>query len=147
MTKVFFPRSMGDYRREMAESVRQVIKENFIAGVKTYVGEEPPLAAPDLLPPPKIETIFLDIYHGQVDEEIMMAISDDFGIASVQIILRDEKGNVIEGGQADPFCESPDCWSDVTTVPVPSGTHVIVRAAATDCLGGVGVCSAGKTIP
>ena len=35
----------------------------------------------------------------------------------------------------------------VITVPVPSGTHVIVRAAAIDCLGSVGVCSAGKTTP
>jgi len=146
MTKVFFAEHILAYRREMAETVRQVIRENYVAGVKTYIGAEPFLAQADLLPPPEIETIFLDCYEGHPDDQVMMAIADDFGIISVYVAIKDDIGNVIESGGADAFGAGSQCWSYTATVPVPAGTHVIVLAAATDCLGGVGALRASKTV-
>ena len=146
MTKVYFASSVLDYRQDMAETVRQVIQEKFIAGVKTFTSRDPLLSGPDLLPPPRIEVIELNFYQGQVDDEIMLWISSDFGLARVGVVIMDEQGNVIERGEAEPFSESAEYWSYVAEVPVPSGTFVIVQAAAIDCLGGVGVLRTVGTI-
>jgi hypothetical protein len=130
----------------MAETVRQLIRENFIAGVKTFTSPDPLLSGPDLLPPPRIEVIELNFYQGQVDDEIMLWVSSDFGLADVGVVILDERGNVIERGEANPFPESDECWSSVAEVPLPSGTFVTVQAAAIDCLGGVGTLKTAGTI-
>jgi len=141
MTKVFLSASVLKYRKEMAEAVSQTIKESFIQGVKTYRGEESPLAHPDLLPPPKIEIIELSCYQGKPGDLILLATSEDFGIWNVHIVIRDEAGNVVESGDAAPFEDAPDCWDYMTTTSVPAGTHVTVSAAATDQLLNVGVAN------
>jgi len=115
--------------------------------VNLHTGAEPPLAQADLLPPPRIEAIALDFYQGKVGDEVMLAISDDFGLVSVYVVIQDERGNLIESGNADAFEAGSACWSYIATVPVESGTRVIVHAAATDCLGGVGALRTGTTIP
>ena len=146
MTKVFLSESVLKYRREMAEAVSQTIKGSFIDGVKTYRGEEPPLAHLDLLPPPKIEIIELSCYQGKPDDLIFLATSNDFGIWNVHIVVRDEAGNVIESGDAAPFEDAPDCWDYMVTVSVPAGTHVTVCAAATDQFWNVGTARMVGTV-
>lgn len=146
MTKVILSESVLKYRREMAEALSQTIKESFIEGVKTFRGEEPPLAHPDLLPPPQIEVIELSCYQGKPGDLIFLATSDDFGLWNLHVVIRDEAGNVLESGDAAPFEDSPDCWDYMATVPVPAGTRVTVSAAATDQFWNVGAACVAATI-
>ena len=74
MTKVLCDESVFDYQREMAETVREVIRSQYIAGVKVWNSGEPPLAHTDLLPPPMIEAIGLMVYEGKVDDLIFVAV-------------------------------------------------------------------------
>jgi hypothetical protein len=147
MTKVILSPSLRDYRREIAEIVRQTVKENYIAGVKTFYSRERFPAQVDLLPPPKIEMIEVTTYKGQVDDLILFATSDDFGMANLHVVIQDDQGNLIESGDAAQFDDSPDCWDYMATASVPSGTSVIISAVATDCLWGVGSLSTRMRIP
>ena len=137
MTKVILTESVLSYRREMAEAVSDTIKANFIDGVKTFVTEERFLTtSPELLPPPKIEVIDLTSYQGKIGDPIF-----------IHLVIRDDKGNVIESGNAAPFDDAPDCWDYIATADVPSGTSVIVYATATDALWGMGALRTTGTIP
>ena len=147
MTKVILTGFLLAYRKAMPKIVSRLIRESFIDGLKVWSPSEPPLARPNLLPPPWIEAIELRFYQGQTDNMIVMAISDDFGVGNVHVILRDEAGKQIESGNAVPDPEYSGCWTYLTTTCVPSGTAVTVQAAATDRLGGVGVGRATRTIP
>lgn len=138
MTKIYFANSILDYRQDMAETVRQLIRENYIGGVKPFIGDDPRLSQPDLLAPPRVEAIELHFYQGQVDDQVMLWVTSDFGLACVSVAILDEQGNVIERGEADPFPDSDEYWSYVAQVAVPAGTSVIVQAAAIDCLGAAG---------
>ena len=131
----------------MAEIVRQTVKENYIAGVKTFYSRERFPVQVDFLPPPKIEMIEATTYKGQVDDMILFATSDDFGMTNLHVVIQDDQGNLIESGDASQFNDCSDCWDYMTTASVPSGTSVIVSAVATDCLWGVGSLSTKMTIP
>jgi hypothetical protein len=147
MTKVRLSESVLNYRREMAEAVSQTIKASFIHGVKNFISPQPSWVDKHFLPPPKIEVIELTCYTGKIDDPIFLATSADFGISNIQVVIWDDKGNVIESGDAAPFEDDPDCWDYLARVPVPSGTRVTVYAAATDPLWGVGAASQDRTIP
>jgi hypothetical protein len=147
MTKVILSESVLNYRREMAEAVSDTIKASFIDGVKTFVTEERLLTSPELLPSPKIEVIELTNYQGDLGDPIFLATSTDFGIWKLHVVIRDDKGNVIESGDAAPFEDAPDCWEYVATTDVPSGTFVVVYATATDGLWGMGALSTVGTVP
>jgi|KBSSwiStaDraftv2_1062776.scaffolds.fasta_scaffold34043_3 hypothetical protein len=148
MTKVILSQAVLNYRREMAEAVSDTIKASFIDGVKPFVTEERFLTtSPELLPPPKIEVIELTNYQGNIGDLIFLATSADFGIWNLHVVIRDDKGNVIESGDASPFEDAPDCWDYVATVAVPSGTSVTVYATATDRFWGVGALRTTGTIP
>jgi hypothetical protein len=141
MTKIILSEALRDYRREMAEIVRQTVKEKYIAGVKTFYSRGLFMTQTDLLPPPKIEMIEVSTYKGQVDDLILLATSDDFGMTNLRVVIQDDQGNLIESGDAAQFDDCSDCWDYMTTVSVPSGTPVIISVVATDCLWGVGSLS------
>ena len=148
MTKVILSQAVLNYRREMAEAVSDTIKASFIDGVKPFVTEERFLTtSPELLPPPKIEVIELTNYQGNIGDLIFLATSADFGIWNLHVVIRDNKGNVIESGDASPFEDAPDCWDYVVRVALPSGTSVTVYATATDRFWGVGALRTTGTIP
>ena len=148
MTKVRLSQSFLNYRKEMAEAVSDTIKASFIDGVKTFVTEDRFLAtSPELLPPPKVEVIELTSYQGNIGDPIFLATSADFGIWKLRVVIRDDKGNIIESGDAAPFEDASDCWEYIATVSVPSGTAVTVYATATDSFWGVGACRTTGTIP
>jgi hypothetical protein len=147
MTKVILSESVLCYRREMAEIVSETIKASFIEGVRPFRSSGPTLAQPDLLPSPKIEVIEPTCYKGKIGDFIFLATSADYGIGNLHVVIRDDKGNVIEGGNAAPFADCPDCWDYVTAVSVPSGTRVTISAAATDHLWGIGAATTVVTIP
>jgi hypothetical protein len=147
MTKVFLSPLLLSYRQEIADLASWCIKRKHIAGVQSWDRGEPVLAQADLLPPPQIEHIDLMIYEGQVDDLIMFLISEDFGLHNVHVIIKDDKGNVIESGDAFTCVDSPDIWNYFTTTSVPSGACVTVHVIATDRVWGVGIHSEDKTIP
>src|SRR5436190_24011677 len=120
MTKVILSASLRDYRREMAEIVRQTVKENYIAGVKTFSSRGLFMAQTDLLPAPKIEMIEVTTYKGQIDDLILFATSDDFGITNLRIVITGDQGKLIESGDAVQFDDSSDCWDYMATALVPS---------------------------
>jgi len=148
MTKVILSQSVLNYRKEMAEAVSDTIKAGFINGVKNFITEERFLpTSPELLPPPRIEVIELTSYQGNIGDLIFLATSTDFGIWNLHVVIRDDKGNVIESGNASPFEDAPDCWDYIATVDVPSGTSLTVYATATDVFWGVGALRTTGTIP
>ena len=147
MTKVKLSESVLNYRRGMAEAVSDTIKANFIDGVKTFVTEERVLTFPELLPSPKIEVIELTNYQGNLGDPIFLATSTDFGIWKLHVVIRDDKGNIIESGDAAPFEDAADCWEYIVTVAVPSCTSVTVYATATDGFWGVSALCTTGTIP
>jgi hypothetical protein len=149
MTKVVCDESILDYQREMAETVREVIRSQYIAGVKVWDvpdSGETLLDHVDLLPPPGIEAIALMVYEGKVDDLIFVATSSDFGVWHVHITIMDHRGKLIESGNAfeDPIGSGE--WFYFGKVAIPSGTTVTVHVAATDRLGGVAALSESTTI-
>ena len=62
----------------------------------------------------------------------------DFNIRSMRITILDERGDVIESGQASPFLEDPNGWEYLPQAYVPPGTEVTVHITAIDCMGGIG---------
>ena len=136
-TKVRISPSLLDYRQGMAELVRQVVKEKFIAGVKPSFAGEPSWIPSDLLPPPKIEVLNLGYFTAGIDNIILIETSDDFGIINLFLIFKDENGNLIESGNAFDCPDEANHWVYITSVPVAAGTSVTVQAVATDQLGGV----------
>jgi hypothetical protein len=147
MTKVILSKALRDYGREMAEIVRQTVKEKYIAGVKTFYSQGLFMAQTDLLSPPKIEMIEVTTYKGQIGDLILLATSDDFGIMNLRIVIKDDQGNLIESGDATQFDDCSDCWDYMATASVRSGTSLIISAVATDCLWGVGSFSTRMRIP
>ena len=148
MTKVILTESLLNYRREMAELVRQTVKESFVEGVKSldFGSEESFLSQPDLLLPPRVEVIELSLYHGQIGDPIFFATSDDFGTWNVHVVIKDDKGNLIESGDASQFEDRAEYWDYLATVAMPAGTSIRVYATAIDGLWGVGAFSQSKTI-
>jgi hypothetical protein len=94
-----------------------------------------------------VNVIEISTYKGQMDDLILLATSDDFGMMNLRIVIQDDQGNLIESGDAAQFEDCSDCWDYVATASVPSGTSVIISAVATDCLWGVGFLSTRITIP
>jgi hypothetical protein len=134
------------YWQEITETTSRSIKSRYIAGIRTFTGDDPVLAQDDLLVPPRIDFISLEIYEGHVDDLIMLDTSTDFGIGQIRLTIRDEQGNLLESGDAAPWPDDPRFWDYLTKVPVPASTTVIVTATAMDVLGGVGRLSKRVTL-
>jgi hypothetical protein len=147
MTKVFISPLLLGYRQEIAEMTNQCIRYQYITGLNTYTAEDPPLMCDDLLPPPSIEFIDLMIYTGQVHDMINVIAFDDFGIATIRVLIQDEKGEPIESSHAWQWLECPEMWNYSTMAAVPSGASVLVSIIATNRLGAVSVRSEHITIP
>ena len=146
MTKLYFSEDSLVYQMEMAELVRHVVKEKFIAGVKSGGGVEPSWLPADLLPPPKIENLDLCMYQGGVNDVISIQTSDDFGIVNIYLVLQDENGNLIESGNAFDWPEEPNHWAYLTRASIPSGTSVTVHAAVIDGFGNMSTRSERITV-
>ena len=147
MTKLFLSPLLLHYRQYIADLSSQSIKRRYIAGMDVWDGSEPVLAQDDLLPPPQIEAMDLMIYEGHVHDLLLFVISSVFGISHVRVLINDERGNVVESGDAFVCLDKPDIWHYFTTVPVPSGACVTVRVIASDRVLGIGIRSEEKTIP
>jgi hypothetical protein len=154
MTKVFVHASTFEYHQTMTELVRQIRMQKIICGVKPPIPIEHNWYLPaiesygaNLLNPPIIEALFLYEYEGHIDDLVGVQTSDDLGIVSVYVSIRDDKGNIIENGYATEEPIGLGIWFYVASVSISSGTPVIVYFTVEDCLGGVAAKSESITIP
>ena len=145
-TKLHFSEMTLLYQMEMGETVRKLVKEQFIAGVKSGGHAEPPWIPADLLPAPKVESFDFAIYEGGDNELIWLNTSADFGIYSVYVVIKDDKGKLNESGEAYAWPDEPNRWGYLATACVPDGTTVTVQALVVDTLGGVGSRSERITV-
>ena len=146
MTKVLMNLDLLDYRQSMKRSLRQVIQQNHIAGIRQSDTWEIPLAQKNLLPPPFILGVILEYYEGQDDDFIGVHVLHDFGIHAMHISIMDEQGNLIESGEVEPYDENPELWEYYPEVRVPTGTRVIAQVTAMDCMCGIAVGRTAKII-
>lgn len=147
MTIVHMNSDLLAYQEEMKNMLRQIIQQNFIAGVQEAGRGELPFVSEKLLPSPQILAISLEQYEGHAHDFIGIVALHDFGIHAMDITIQDDQGNLIERGPVIPYPDDPELWEYVPTACVPSGTFVIVQVVATDCMGGVAVSREYKTIP
>jgi hypothetical protein len=151
VTKVLISADLLDYRQAMKDGLCQVIRYNYVEGVRRperVEGMEAPRFLEDLLPPPCIALLFLDEYDGQDPEQDYIAaeVYSDFGLVSMEITIRDEHGNLIERGGMYPFPGNSDLWDYPPKSRVPLGTTVIIQVTALDCLGGLATRWMRKTM-
>jgi hypothetical protein len=137
MTKVIMNTDLLVYRQEMKESLRQVVRQNSIGGVRQADRSWAPFISKGALVPPDIACISLEGYRGQDDDFIGIMVFHDFGIASLNVTILDDRGNRIESGDAFPYPDNPELWWFLPTVQVPSGITVNVQVTAIDCMGGI----------
>ena len=138
MTKVLMNMDLLAYQLGMKEDLRQVLVQNTITGAPQPYLAETVFAQKHVLPPPCIGFIALDGYLGQGDDYIGFTASHDFGIHSMRITILDDRGHVIESGEAVPMLEDPNVWEYLPQACVPAGTSVTVHVTAFDCMGGIG---------
>ena len=155
-TKVRVPRSLLDYRQGMAERVHECREERLRLAETFDKDIEPCPPRPEvtltdragLLAAPRIESLWPELYHrgGETEGLIQINTSDLFGIVYVYITLKDEAGHPLESGYAmrNEICEGH--WGYMTSVQLPVGTVVIVRAVAVDPLWGIGVAEETCTV-
>ena len=146
MTKVRISEYFLIYQTDMAELVRESVREKYIGGVKSHYHDEPPWIPPDLLPPPQIEKLEQFFYEGHANDVFSIYTSDDFGLISLVLTFQDEHGNLIESGDAFEWPDEPNHWAYLTSVAVPEGTVVTVTAVAIDGFGGMSSRSLQVTV-
>lgn len=147
MTKVQMNQDLFDYMEMMKDTLRETLRQHFVAGVRhADVGEQQCIQG--TLLPPDVAAICLESYEGLGDDNdyIGVAVWHDYYIGDLQLTIRDDQGNLIEGGPLYPFDNNPELWDYLPTEPVPAGTTVVVQVVATDCMGDVTVSRAYKTI-
>ena len=83
----------------------------------------------DFLNPPEVKAIDATGYHGRVGDPIKVTASDDFEVASVNVVIRTAANAVLEQG---PAALANGRWSYATTVPVAAGATVTIEATAQD---------------
>ena len=86
----------------------------------------------DYLIAPSISAIDLQCYTGRPGELISVSATDDTGIIRVGVVIRHATTQVIlEQGAAEQALTA-DRWVYTTTTSIPSGTPLLVEAAASD---------------
>lgn len=83
----------------------------------------------DFLKPPVVSAIDAAGYHGRVGDRIKVSARDDFEVVTVNVMIRDATGAVLEQGLAAP---GDGGWAYAATVAVPIGTTVTIEAVAKD---------------
>jgi hypothetical protein len=82
---------------QMQDAVQAAL---YATGISTKVTSAYGVAVADYLAAPKIVSVNTDEYVGVVGNTIVVRAIDDFRVVSVQLVLRNESGAVIEQGHA-----------------------------------------------
>jgi hypothetical protein len=147
MIKVLGGEHIFEYRKELAQALRRIKEDKFIDGIHPCDQDAPLPRLLDVLPPPSVHHLDLQIYGGKKEDVILITTSDNYYIEYVQVRILDARGGMIEHGEAVKGLKGSNIWGYFATVSIPSLTEVTVRVAATDRLGGVGIGWAVKWIP
>ena len=91
----------------------------------------------DFFNAPEIHNVDVTNYHGSAGDKISILASDDFGVASVHVTLKDGMGNPIESGEAIESVQGSGQW--IYTVTTTSGSTVTAQVVAMDRPGGTAV--------
>ena len=156
-TKVRISPSLFDYRQAMARHVNDLRDEKLRIAALAETNLEPFTGRMDvpvsetagLLTPPCIEILLPEFYlqeEGEIEGIIQMITSDFFGIADIYVTLRDEAGNLLEGGHALRDGTNLGCWVYLPCVVPVAGSSVTARAVAADVLGGMHIAEETVTL-
>jgi hypothetical protein len=154
MAKVLLTPSVLEYRCAMAALVEELCEENS-KDMRESIEEFGPAATevvefwtPGLLRPPKIESLWPDLWleDGHLDGIIQINTSEYFGVMNVYVTLEDDQGNRLESDYALDNDVMKNYWGYFPSAPAHYGMTVIVRAIAMDRLGGVGIRTERVTV-
>jgi len=98
-----------------------------------------------------LEFLNLTAYAGQVGDEIVIRVEDDFDVASVTVAVADVDGNALESGKAAETPAESGRWVYAAQAAVPTGatgTGALMRVAVTavDRPGGTGEAAVEKVL-
>jgi hypothetical protein len=95
------------------------------------------VAMRDWFHPPQVLEILADGYHGQIGEAIVVRAYDDAEVVSVQVVIRQSDGTLVEKGEA--VVQPDNGWRYVATAATPANAPLIIEATARDRVGNAGV--------
>ncbi|MGC3947740.1 MAG: hypothetical protein QM762_25090 [Chryseolinea sp.] len=101
------------------------------------------VALTDYLRSPIVHSICTNGYNGASRHEIGVFASDDFKVASVDLIIRDDTQQIVEQGAATRLRCLRNQWVYVTTNDLAATSGFTIEARARDIPGNVG----SKTLP
>jgi len=156
-TKVRVSPDLHDYCQAMTERVDDLRDDKLRIEAEAEVDVQPfnepvEIAASEkagLLLPPLIECLLPEFYfleNGETEGIVNILTSDLFGIASICVTLRDEAGNLLEKGYAFRDETHLGCWAYPPKLAPAVGSTVVVRAVATDALGGTNISETEVTL-
>ena len=101
----------------------------------------------DFFNAPSVNDVDLSAYVGQPGDVIKVSAMDDFGVASVQVMVSNaQNGASIETGYAVETAAGSGLWVYTATVSVPAGSEVNFNVVATDYPGGTALNTSAKSI-
>lgn len=156
-TKVRVSPLLHEYWQGMAQDVNNLRAEKLRINARAEIDLQPfnhevDASAPDvagLLTPPWIEALLPKFYlreDGEIEGIITIVTSDLFGIASIVVSMRDEAGNIMESGDAMLDENWLGFWTYLPSIAPGVGTSLVVRAVATDGLGGLSIAEESVTL-
>jgi hypothetical protein len=104
------------------------------------------LMVADFLRAPSVEAVDVSGYGGETGDEIVVQVSDDFDVASVQVALEDDAGAALEGGEATEDPPESGRWVYTATTAVATGTTVRIAVTALDRPGGAATAEEETTL-
>lgn len=96
------------------------------------------LMVADFLNAPVVDEIDLSAYNGKAGDIIKVRAHDDFQVAGVQVLVRDNNGNLLEQGAAT-LSATDGIWQYTATTNLTVGQQVVIEVDATDLPGHKGV--------
>jgi hypothetical protein len=91
------------------------------------------LTVADFFNVPVVDEIDLSGYGGKAGDTIKVRAHDDFKVAGVQVLIRDNGGTVLEQGAAQAATDGT--WQYTATSAVPVDQHVVIEVNAADLPG------------
>ncbi len=106
------------------------MKELYAKGISARLSNTHTVAVSDYLNAPVIHAINIKEYHGTAGDKLRIRATDDFQVTSVEVRIRNKKGDTLEKGEAVKNKRKPRSWVYTTTVNNPEleGTTIEVTA-------------------
>ena len=104
------------------------------------------LTVADFFNAPSVDEVDLSAYSGAVGDEIIIMASDDFDVMSVEVVLSDGEGNLLESGAAVETPPDSGRWVYAATAAVATGTTVRIAVTASDRPGSLDTAEEEKAV-